>query len=400
MTGDPVSKAESAQNEMTETASHQKDAASAAEESTSVPSSNPVQAPPPPPLPPQEPIEYNPRWMGYAYILLASLVNFASCSNVPEVQRAAFWYLSIAFGVLTFCVSSLIILQDLLQPWIKLPDVIQAHEGYMEGYILCFMVLWWVVGVAYITRPGGIAYVASNIWFSAWLSLFACCHTLNEWSASKDLLSFEEIISVSPTLIWWWLHFFSACTVFGSCVDIIIRYNQRWDDFQDASFGLALGLMSMVLSFMMVLIHYDFLSACQCEEGGWTELFTSVFLILIWIIGLAILTQEGGIAGTMTGNQCIRHPGNIVPIDINCTVVVDETVLSCRDVPEQIPGSNLYFACWLCMLSIVAVAFKWKAAQALRFAQAEAERQQKKEEQQFGSDQSDKDYDDSGVDHD
>lgn len=55
------------------------------------------------------------------------------------------------------------------------------------------------------------------------------------------------------------------------------------------SFGLALGLVSMAISFTMILIHYDFLSAYQCEEGGWAELFTSFFTILVWVIGLAIL---------------------------------------------------------------------------------------------------------------
>ena len=260
-----------------------------APENTETKSSN---DPPPPSSPPpeeKEPIEYNPRWMGYAYILLASLVNFCACANVPDVQRATFWYLSIAFGVLTFCISALIILQDWLQPWIKLPNVVKMRDGYAEGYILIFMVVWWIVGAAYITRPGGIAYVASNIWYSAWLSLFSCCYALNEWSKSKDILSFEEIVSLSPTLIWWWLHFLSACVVFGSCFDIIVRYNQPWNDFQDASFGLALGLVSMSIGFTMILIHYDFLTACQCEEGGWSELFTSFFLILIWIIGLSIL---------------------------------------------------------------------------------------------------------------
>jgi hypothetical protein len=45
------------------------------------------------------------------------------------------------------------------------------------------------------------------------------------------------------------------------------------------------------------------------------------------------------------------------------------------------------------MLSSMAIAFEWKAAQALKFAQAEAERQQQKEqeEQQFGSEYGDDD---------
>jgi hypothetical protein len=100
---------------------------------------------------------------------------------------------------------------------------------------------------------------------------------------------------------------------------------------------------------------------------------------------------KGGIAATLSGNQCLRHPGKIVPIELNCIVVVADLDIPCDQIPVQIPGSNLYFACWCCMLSSVAIAFKWKAAQALKFAHAEAERQQQKEqeEQQFGSDYGD-----------
>jgi hypothetical protein len=71
--------------------------------------------------------------------------------------------------------------------------------------------------------------------------------------------------------------------------------------------------------------------------------------------------------------------------------VNDVEVFQCQDVPEQIPGSNLYFACWLCMLSSMGIAFKWKAAQALKFA--EAERQQQKE--QVGQEIDDDDDDDN-----
>lgn len=43
------------------------------------------------------------------------------------------------------------------------------------------------------------------------------------------------------------------------------------------------------------------------------------------------------------------------------------------------PGSNLYFACWACMLSSVAIALRWKAAKALKFAQSKAEREQQQQ---------------------
>jgi hypothetical protein len=79
-------------------------------------------------------------------------------------------------------------------------------------------------------------------------------------------------------------------------------------------------------------------------------------------------------------------------------MVVFDRVIPCDEIPKQVPGSNLYYACWFCFLFSMAIAFKWKAAQALKFAQAQAERQQQKEllEQQLGSDYGESDDDDDG----
>ena len=51
--------------------------------------------------------------------------------------------------------------------------------------------------------------------------------------------------------------------------------------------------------------------------------------------------------------------------------------IPCSEKKRQVPGSNLYFACWFCMLSMVYVVLRWKAAQAIKFAQAREERQKK-----------------------
>ena len=145
--------------------------------------------------------------------------------------------------------------------------------------------------VGYLTSPGGIAYIASNIYYSAWFCLFSCVYTLNEWSAEKDILSIEEITSVSYTLKGWWIHFFAGIVVFGSCIDLYITLDE--DDFDDTSFGIALGLVSMIVALFYILIHYDFFSSCGLEEGGWLELSSAIFLIVCWCIGLSILTKDG-----------------------------------------------------------------------------------------------------------
>jgi hypothetical protein len=73
-------------------------------------------------------IDYNPRWMGYCYIILSSLVNFCSVANVPGETRATFWYLSIAFGVLSFVMASLILIQDWSQPYQRLRGGIRTDR--------------------------------------------------------------------------------------------------------------------------------------------------------------------------------------------------------------------------------------------------------------------------------
>jgi hypothetical protein len=109
------------------------------------------------------------------------------------------------FGLMTFSLVLLILMQDRCQSFMETFHFNKAKDGYVEGVTLLVCVLWWIVGVGYITRAGGIAYVANNIYFSAWLALFSCIYTLNEWSTSKDLLSIAELTGISATLKSWWL---------------------------------------------------------------------------------------------------------------------------------------------------------------------------------------------------
>jgi hypothetical protein len=349
----------------------------------------------------KEPIEYNPRWKGYVLVALTSLLNFSSTSSVPSQERREYWIMSVAFGVTTFVLSFLILVQDRSQKFITQFHYSKSRDGYLEGYVLLFFVIWWFFGVAYITKPAGVAYVASNIYFSSWVTLFSCVYTLNEWSTEKDILSIAEITSISTTLKSWYIHWFSAIVVFSSSVHLHVILYDNFNQIQDTSFGSALGLVSLCISSFYIFVHYNFFTRCNYEEGGWAELFAAGFLILVWIIGISILTQDGGIGATMEGNQCYRDPTSI--ISDNCTIVLyltDTTgarsrfELDCERLPRQIPGSNLYFACWACFLSALNLPFRWKAAQAMNFAHAREEKeQQEREGVEDGSDYQDNDND-------
>ena len=120
----------------------------------------------------KEHIEYNPRHGGYTAIAFSSFVNFSSISGVPDELKAYEWYMAIAFGAVTFTIAALILIQDRSQRLLTYFHYTKAKEGKVEGLALVLMTVWWLAGVGYITIPGGIAYVASNIYYSAWLSLF------------------------------------------------------------------------------------------------------------------------------------------------------------------------------------------------------------------------------------
>ncbi len=106
----------------------------------------------------------------------------------------------------------------------------------------------------------------------------------------------------------------------------------------------------------------------------------------------------GGIAATVSGFDCIpnlaRENSRIISVH-NCTIIKNGVAEPCRFGRYFMPGSNLYFACWACMLSSVAISLRWKAAKALKFVQSKAEREQQQQalQQVGGEDYSDDDDD-------
>ena len=257
--------------------------------------------------------------------------------------------------------------------------------------------------MAYITKVDGIAYVANNIYYTAWLCLFSSIYTLNKWSASKDILSISELTGLSSTLKSWYVVFFSSLVVLGTCADFHSHLDKETRE--DASFGVALGTVSLIVAVFFISVHYDFITVC--EEGGWLELSSSFFLIMLWIIGLAILTRDQGIAATLSGTKCGRRDLNRDRVDFfddpTCTIVMErevvnetasetgeaatlspsdvltmvvEETIACNALGRQVPGSNLYFAAWTAFAASLNITFRWKADQAMQFAQAHRQQRQ------------------------
>lgn len=387
--------------------------------------------------PTEAPREHNPRWSGYVLLSVTSLINFLSIATLNK-ENLGYWGVDLVFGMITFAYSALVVLQDRSTMSTKFHKM-----GNSEGVALALCCVWWIIGTAYQTNVNGIAYNADNIYYSSWASLGACGYLLNEWSSSKDILSYAELTGISLTLPSWYTCWFFSIVILFTSVDMLVYLEEQ--NLDDASFGIGLGLVSSFISAFFIMVHYDFVTIV--EEGGWMELSSSFFLILLWTIGLALITQDRGLAATLSGTQCkfetmstnavtiltdlldlqreaeandkeledlslkeieALDNSTITTESFNCTISynvwntdinsMDTVVFPCSDVlapaiaaPQGVPGSNLYFAAWICFFSSLSVSFRWKAAQALQFAQAQQEQQNKQLQQRGELDLSDSD---------
>ena len=242
-------------------------------------------------------------------------------------------------------------------------------------------------------------------------TLISCCYTLNEWSKAKDILSFDELTGVSATLKSWYLLFISALVIFGTSLNFLVFVDYGFRQLNGAALGAAAGAVSALSALFWICIHYNFFLEGSVEQGGWMELSSCCAQILLWIVTAAIITSDGGVGASIVGADC---PGTLYELTEgltvqNCTIEIryipgttnitldpsifnltnstgnstvgNQTIVlpygtasyPCSNVIDTYsnPGSNLYVFSWLALASSVNLAFRWKAQQALQFAQAQ-----------------------------
>jgi hypothetical protein len=356
-----------------------------------------------------KPDDYNPRWKGYSYIALSSLINFATISNIDkDTDVESLWGVSLSFGIVLFVYSFVIVVTDRLQLGVEVFNYPKIWDGKLEGYSLLCLTAYSIVGVAYTTQVRGIAYLAFNVYFSSWLMMAACIYTLNKWSTAKDILSIQELTGVSATLKSWYIVALASMVVMGTSINMLItlgNYSQTLENAQTraAALGIAFGFCSTVMSVFFILTHYNLIE--WTTEGGWVELVCIMVAVLMWIVGTAVLTQDGGIAATIVGTGCQEAPGSEPALltliqetfqeaaqnneEPDCEVIILNVSHHCQDLWDPplsindkagqqentiIPGSNLYLSVWTCLLASLNLASRWKAQQALQFAQARQEK--------------------------
>ena len=90
-----------------------------------------------------------------------------------------------------------------------------------------------------------------------------------------------------------------------SIVKCSINLHARLSFVSDSSnshtpYAIVLGLVSIAVSFFWIGVHLNFVNKRGIQEGGWVELFSSFFLMFVWVVGLAVFTADGRL------NEAIR----------------------------------------------------------------------------------------------
>jgi hypothetical protein len=290
-------------------------------------------------------IVYNAKWSGYLGIMLSSLVNFASAADVSvenitsiTIQIKGEDFAAI-FGAVSFFIALLILVFDRINVLQNKFDFKEVYDGKLEGAVLMFLVIWWIVGVSIMTKAGGVAYNVLNTYFSCWYTLGMAVWTLNRWSAAKDIISIHELTRLSETLKFWYILFFASVVEMGSAADVFTRLNG--ENIMDVAtegkkeYSIAVGAVSTVLAAISILAHYKLICCCKLKPGGIFEITVGVILCIWWVLAVAILTTDEQIASTIQG-------------------------------VAGYPGSNLYLSLWLGLYGSVKICLQWKAVHAMK----------------------------------
>ncbi|KAL7465859.1 hypothetical protein ACHAXS_006173 [Conticribra weissflogii] len=334
--------------------------------------------------------EHNKKWKAYLLLSTTSLVNFVSLIDVFDIPFQSLFrtptythhsHINLMFGIVTFLTPLFILFFDFVSCLRNKFDFAALFDGKLEGYILLVHVLWWTIGTAFMTKAGGIAYEALNVYFSSWASLFSSIHLLDLWGGEKDILTIRELTRLSITLPAWWAVFWSSIVTFASAADAM-RIVQTPSAEKSCEFAVAVGMISAIFSAFFILQHYEFLTCCcRCCEGfetmkwlsygGWFELACSFFVNLWFIIGVDQLTSAGQISSTITGDG--RSAVGVIWESLG-----NDDRVQGGDGDEganlyYIPGTNIYMSIWIGFISSVLVTVRWKEARAIKFAETRRE---------------------------
>jgi hypothetical protein len=254
----------------------------------------------------------NKKLKAYAFISIASLINFASVAEAVNVEMTSLQEyfgnhgFNIMWGVISFVFSLLIMIADVVSIVRNKFDFKTVMDGKLEGYALFGLILIWAFGLGFLTHAGAIGYSALNVYFSAWVTFFACIWTFNLWLSEKDYVTIQQMCKLSATLPYWWILCFASIVTFSSAADARLHVAGRDTTAENScDFAIGVGVVSFFFSLFFVLSHYEFLRCSVCTTwmtyGGVFELVCAVIVDIWQIIAVHTLTSAGKIASTITG---------------------------------------------------------------------------------------------------
>lgn len=322
-------------------------------------------------------IEYNDKFDEYLAILIASIVNFSSVTdisvaNVTSIVDIKNKVLAV-FGATSFIMTLLILIFDRVSFLHVRFNFQNVLDGKLEGFALLFLLCWWIVGVGILTKADGIAFRALNTYFSAWYALGMTAWTLNKWSSSKDILSMQELTRLSVTLPYWYGLLISSLITVGSAADTLVlldKYSHTDIPSNDESliyssmtptaapttsivafqplaifrhrgqYAIFVGAVAFPAALFAILAHYNLICCCEVKMGGFLELIMGLLLCIWMIVAVSILTADGSVASTIQGQGLVGVTS------------------------DWMPGNNLFVSLWVGLYSSVQICLSWKGAQA------------------------------------
>mmetsp|Transcript_25230 Transcript_25230/g.39052 ORF Transcript_25230/g.39052 Transcript_25230/m.39052 type:complete len:384 (-) Transcript_25230:273-1424(-) len=282
----------------------------------------------------------SPRLTGYIGVLIASIISFASCADVQnagEKEKA----LSIMFGAVSFCVMILVVVLHYLAIG---RELFVPRGSNSEGFVLIFLCLWWIPAVGYMTRVGGIAYQALNIYFFSWAGLVCAMNTFYNYLTLRGyfLQSPPKCANTNNTLSGWMALFIGSLVEFVAALDA--KAQTEYDSSGEASWAISVGAVSMIVAFFITASHFVNMGAVgSIIHHTCCQFVVALLLVVWWTVGVAVLTQSGKI-GSVLGLTCYASANE-----------EDD-----RQSPDWRDGSNLYFSLWFSFFSACWIVIKWR----------------------------------------
>lgn len=219
--------------------------------------------------------------------------------------------------------------------------------------------------MGYMTRVGGIAYQALNIYFFSWAGLICSCYTFYNYLELRGYFVLyarnnqnQHILKTQTqtnTLSGWMALFIGSLVEFIAALDA--KEETEYDGYSssEASWAISVGAVSMIVSLLITFSHFINMGPLtSIIHGTCCQFVVALFLVVWWTIGVAVLTQNGKI-GSVLGVNC-----KATATAVDDSRYQNKNSNNIAVEMDWTDGSNLYFSLWFSFFSACWVVIKWR----------------------------------------